>query len=170
MTSYQADQLDTRLLELLHEDASLSHSELAIMVNTTESDVTARIKSLTEAGIIKRYQAVIDWESVDANKSTAIIQLGVTPEPEQGFDAVANRIMEFEEVEGVYLMSGGYDLTVIVQGDSMRDIALFVARRLSTIEGVSSTATHFILSRYKDNNIIYQNNNVREDRRNVFDD
>lgn len=166
----QLDTLDHRLLHLLDEDASSSAADLATMLNTTEADIAARTAKLEDSGIIKRYQAVIDWEQVDQNKSTALIQLSVTPAPDQGFDKVAERIMEFPEVEGVYLMSGGYDLTVVVQGNSMRDIALFVSRRLSTLDSVLSTTTNFILTRYKDNNIVFHTGGVREDRRNVFDD
>ena len=168
--TYQADSMDKRLLELLQADASLSHDTLATMLNIDVSSVTERINALEEAGILKGYQAIIDWERVDDNRATAIIQLSVSPEPDQGFDKVAERIMEFDEVEGVYLMSGGYDLTVIVQGKSMRDIALFVARRLSTIQSVLSTTTHFILTRYKNDNVIYHKGGVQEDRRNIFDD
>lgn len=168
--TYQADSMDKRLLELLQADASLSHDTLATMLNIDVSSVKERISALEEAGILKGYQAVIDWERVDDNRATAIIQLSVSPEPDQGFDKVAERIMEFDEVEGVYLMSGGYDLTVIVQGKSMRDIALFVARRLSTIKSVLSTTTHFILTRYKNDNVIYHKGGIQEDRRNIFDD
>ena len=166
----QLDTLDHRLLRLLDEDASTSAADLAIMLNSEEAHVASRIQAFEESGIIKRYQAVIDWEQVDQNKSTALIQLGVTPAPDQGFDKVAERIMEFPEVQGVYLMSGSYDLTVIVEGASMRDIALFVSRRLSTLDSVLSTTTNFILTRYKDNNIVFHTVGVREDRRNVFDD
>lgn len=161
---------DKKLLDLLAADAKLTRSELAAMLNIEEDEVAERIAYLEEEGIIKGYQAVIDWEGVDGNKSTALIQLQVTPEPDQGFDKLAHRIMQFEEVEGVYLMSGGYDLTVIVHGESMRDIALFVARRLSTLEGVRGTGTHFILSRYKDRGIIYQDDVIKEIRSNVFYD
>lgn len=168
--TYQADSMDKRLLELLQADASLSHDTLATMLNIDVTSVKERISALEEAGILKGYQAVIDWERVDDNRATAIIQLSVSPEPDQGFDKVAERIMEFDEVEGVYLMSGGYDLTVIVQGKSMRDIALFVARRLSTIKSVLSTTTHFILTRYKNDNVIYHKGGIQEDRRNIFDD
>lgn len=166
----QLDTLDHRLLRLLDEDASMSAADLAIMLNSEEAHVASRIQAFEKSGIIKRYQAVIDWEQVDQNKSTALIQLGVTPAPDQGFDKVAERIMEFPEVQGVYLMSGSYDLTVIVEGASMRDIALFVSRRLSTLDSVLSTTTNFILTRYKDNNIVFHTGGVREDRRNVFDD
>ena len=110
----QLDTLDHRLLRLLDEDASMSAADLAIMLNSEEAHVASRIQAFEESGIIKRYQAVIDWEQVDQNKSTALIQLGVTPAPDQGFDKVAERIMEFPEVQGVYLMSGSYDLTVIL--------------------------------------------------------
>lgn len=170
MSNSNVTATDKKLLDLLAADANLTHGQLAAMLGVAEAEVSERIAALETQGIIKGYQAVIDWEAIDANKATALIQLQVTPEPEQGFDKLAHRIMQFEEVEGVYLMSGGYDLTVIIQGKSMRDIALFVARRLSTLEGVRGTGTHFILSRYKDRNVIYHDEVQKETRSNVFYD
>ena len=156
MSNFTVTATDKKLLDLLATDAKLTHDQLAAMLGVAEAEVSERIAVLEAEGIIKGYQAVIDWEAIDANKATALIQLKVTPEPDQGFDKLAHRIMQFEEVEGVYLMSGGYDLTVIIQGQSMRDIALFVARRLSTLEGVQGTVRGRYLSRYKDRNVIYQ--------------
>lgn len=170
MSNFTVTATDKKLLDLLATDAKLTHDQLAAMLGVAEAEVSERIAALEAEGIIKGYQAVIDWEAIDANKATALIQLKVTPEPDQGFDKLAHRIMQFEEVEGVYLMSGGYDLTVIIQGQSMRDIALFVARRLSTLEGVQGTGTHFFLSRYKDRNVIYHDEAQKETRSNVFYD
>ena len=170
MTTSNVTASDRKLLDLLADDAKLTAAQLAAMLNTTEEAVAARIAEFEADGIIRGYQAIVDWERVDANKSMALIQLQVVPEPEQGFDKLAHRIMQLDQVEGVYLMSGGYDSTVVVQGESMRDIALFVARRLSTLDGVRATMTHFILSRYKDRNVIYHDEAVRETRSYVFDD
>ena len=170
MSTTNISAADKTILDLLAKDATLTHAQLAAMVGCAEAEVTERIRVLESLGVIKGYQAIIDWEKVDENKATALIQLKVVPEPDQGFDKLAHRIMQFEEVEGVYLMSGGYDLTVIIQGQSMRDIALFVARRLSTLEGVQGTGTHFILSRYKDRDVIFHDEAVKEKRSNVFND
>ena len=132
MSTTNISAADKTILDLLAKDATLTHAQLAAMVGCAEAEVTERIRVLESLGVIKGYQAIIDWEKVDENKATALIQLKVVPEPDQGFDKLAHRIMQFEEVEGVYLMSGGYDLTVVLQGKSMRDIALFVARRPGT--------------------------------------
>lgn len=170
MSTTNLSAADKTILDLLAKDATLTHAQLAAMVGCAEVEVTERIRVLESLGVIKGYQAIIDWEKVDENKATALIQLKVVPEPDQGFDKLAHRIMQFEEVEGVYLMSGGYDLTVVLQGKSMRDIALFVARRLSALEGVQGTGTHFILSRYKDRDVIFHDEAVKEKRSNVFND
>lgn len=170
MSTTNISAADKTILDLLAKDATLTHAQLAAMVGCAEAEVTERIRVLESLGVIKGYQAIIDWEKVDENKATALIQLKVVPEPDQGFDKLAHRIMQFEEVEGVYLMSGGYDLTVVLQGKSMRDIALFVARRLSALEGVHGTGTHFILGRYKDRDVIFHDEAVKEKRSNVFND
>ena len=170
MSTTNISAADKTILDILAKDATLTHAQLAAMVGCAEAEVTERIRVLESLGVIKGYQAIIDWEKVDENKATALIQLKVVPEPDQGFDKLAHRIMQFEEVEGVYLMSGGYDLTVVLQGKSMRDIALFVARRLSALEGVHGTGTHFILSRYKDRDVIFHDEAVKEKRSNVFND
>ena len=138
------------LLNLLSENARLTTAELAVMLNKTQEEVANEIAAYEKAGVIKGYKALINWEKVDENKATALIELKVTPKRDRGFDEIASRIMEFNEVESVYLMSGGYDLAVTVRGKSMQEIAMFVARRLSPLDSVISTATHFVLTRYKD--------------------
>ena len=105
MSNFTVTATDKKLLDLLATDAKLTHDQLAAMLGVAEAEVSERIAVLEAEGIIKGYQAVIDWEAIDANKATALIQLKVTPEPDQGFDKLAHRIMQFEEVEGVYLMS-----------------------------------------------------------------
>ncbi len=155
-----------KLLHLLHEDARLTNAQLAVMLNTSEEAVANAIAEYEEAGIIRGYKAIVNWEKVDSspNKVTALIELKVTPKRETGFDTIAHRIMEFKEVESVYLMSGGFDLAVMVHGSSMQEIAMFVAKRLSTLETVLSTSTHFVLSRYKEGDVVL-NSEIPDDRR-----
>ena len=116
-----------KLLTLLQENARLSCEQLAVMLGTTEDEVKNQISAYEKAGVIRGYQALINWEKADANRASALIELRVTPKRDRGFDEIADRIMQFEEVESVYLMSGGFDLAVRVNGKSMQEIALFVA-------------------------------------------
>lgn len=158
------------LLNLLDENARLSTAQLAAMLNKTEKEITEEIAAYEKAGIIRGYKALINWEKVDENKASALIELRVSPVRDRGFDEIAGRIMQFEEVESVYLMSGGYDLAVKVHGRSMQEIAMFVMRRLSTLDSVLSTATHFILTRYKDGGVILNQEEERDERRSVLCD
>lgn len=159
-----------RLLTLLDENARLSTAQLAAMLNKTEEEVAGAIAEYEKAGVIRGYKALINWEKVDENKASALIELRVSPKRDRGFDEIAGRIMQFEEVESVYLMSGGYDLAVKVHGRSMQEIAMFVMRRLSTLDSVLSTATHFILTRYKDGGVILNQEEERDERRSVLCD
>jgi DNA-binding Lrp family transcriptional regulator len=159
-----------QLLSLLSENARLSTAQLAAMLNKTESEVSDQIAEYEKAGVIRGYKALVNWEKVDKNKASALIELRVSPKRDRGFDEIAGRIMQFEEVESVYLMSGGYDLAVKVHGKSMQDIAMFVMRRLSTLDSVLSTTTHFILTRYKDGGVILNPDEEKDERRSVFSD
>lgn len=144
--------MDT-LLNLLKQNARLSNAELAIMTGSTEQAVAEKIDSFEKQGIIKGYSVIIDEEKADKDYVSAFIELKVTPQADCGFDEIAKNVMAYEEVDSVSLMSGAYDLAVIVSGTNLKEIALFVAQRLSTIDGVLSTATHFVLKRYKEKGI-----------------
>lgn len=159
-----------QLLTLLNENARLSNAQLAVMLGRTEQEIADQIAEYEKAGAIRGYKTLVNWEKVDKNKAIALIELKVTPKRDRGFDEIAGRIMQFEEVESVYLMSGGYDLAVRVHGKSMQDIAMFVMRRLSTLDSVLSTATHFILTRYKENGVIMNPDEEQDERRSVFSD
>ena len=159
-----------QLLNLLNENARLTTAQLAAMLNRTEEEVAEQIAAYEKSGVIRGYKALVNWEKVDKNKASALIELRVSPKRERGFDEIADRIMQFEEVESVYLMSGGYDLAVKVHGKSMQDIAVFVMRRLSTLDSVLSTATHFILTRYKDGGVILNPEEEKDERRSVLCD
>ncbi|MEE1060569.1 MAG: Lrp/AsnC family transcriptional regulator [Ruminococcus sp.] len=139
-----------KLLNLLSTNSSFTTAELAAMLGEPEDYIKAQIKEYESKGIIKGYQAVVDWEKSNETYVEALIELKVTPKKETGFDEMAQRCMAFDEVDSVYLMAGGYDFALIVKGQTMQDIAMFVAKKLSTIDGVLSTGTHFIMRRYKD--------------------
>ncbi len=143
------------LIRLLRQNSAIPRADLARQLGQSEEEVAAKIAKLESDGTILGYQAVINREKYDADAVTAVIEVRVTPEREGGFDRTANRIAGFEEVESVYLMSGGYDLLVIVDGRSLREVASFVADKLSTIEAVQSCATRFRLKTYKENGLLH---------------
>lgn len=146
-----------RLLELLQENCRYTDKELAAMLNTNPDEIRAIISELESSGAICGYKAFINWEKVPGSDVNALIELKVTPKRDKGFDEIAARVMEFDEVEGVYLMAGDYDLAVFVKGHSIQDIAMFVAKRLSPLPSVLSASTHFILTKYKSNGVDMQN-------------
>lgn len=153
-----------KLLQLLSTNSGFTTSEIASMLGEPEDYIKAQIKEYENKGIIKGYQAVVNWDGLDDNFVEALIELRVTPKKETGFDEMAEMCMAFDEVESVYLMAGVYDFALIVKGETMQDIAMFVAKKLSTIDGVLSTGTHFIMRRYKDRgmNLINFDNQVDE--------
>lgn len=142
-----------KLLRLLEKDARLSNAQLAVMLNMDEAAVAKEIDALEKKGVIRGYKALVDWDRTDREYVSALIELRITPKKDTGFDGIAERIMKFEEVETICLMSGGFDLMVMVNGRSFKDVAMFVAKRLSSIDAVVSTATHFVLRRYKDRDV-----------------
>lgn len=138
-----------KLLTLLSENARLSNAQLAVMTGQSEEEVAAQIAQWERDGVIRGYHSVIDWDRTDRDYVIARIELRVSPRKDLGFEGIAETIMRFDEVESVYLMSGGYDLAVTVSGRSFKDVAMFVSKRLSTLDSVLSTATHFVLRKYK---------------------
>lgn len=142
-----------KLLKLLGTNARLTDAQLASMLNISENEVKQRIATLEKCGAIRAYKALIDWDKTDVERVTAVIELKVIPRRDVGFEGIAEQIMAFDEVESVYLMSGGYDLSVRVVGRTFQEIANFVARRLAPLDSVQSTATHFILRRYKEEHV-----------------
>lgn len=142
------------LLSLLKKDARETPRALAQMLGTTEDDIRARIAAYENAGIIRGYQAVVNEDLLDVEYVRAVIEVKITPEREGGFDRVASRVSRFPEVESTYLMSGGYDLMVVVKGDTLKEVAGFVSAKLATIDGVLSTGTHFLLKTYKDQGVL----------------
>lgn len=138
------------VLKLLARNARYTNEEIAIMLDTDEKTVNAIIKELEKDGLLRGYKAVVDWEKMDDAYVSAIVELNVVPKAGLGFEEVAEKIMKYNEVESVYLMSGVYDLNVVVKGKTLRDIAVFVAKELATIDSVTSTTTHFVMRRYKE--------------------
>ena len=154
--------MNTKLLKLLNKDSRTSVQDLAVMLGLTEEEVRAEIAEMEKEGIIRGYKAVIDWERLDEAYVSAIIELKVTPKAGYGFEEIAAKIMRYPEVESVYLMSGVYDLNVVVKGRTFHEVARFVAKELSTIESVTSTATHFVLRRYKEMDVELMGDGVDE--------
>lgn len=144
-----------KLLRILDTNARLSNEQLAVMLGAKAEDIAAAIAQYEADGVIRGYKALIDWDRACTDHVTALIELRVTPKRDLGFEEIAKKIMLFDEVESVYLMSGGYDLAVLISGKNFKDIALFVAHRLAPMDSVLSTATHFVLRRYKDSGIMF---------------
>ena len=138
------------VLKLLVKNAKYTPEDIAVMLGIAEDDVKKYIEELEKDNIIRGYKAVVDWEKTDGAYVSAIVELNVVPKAGLGFEEVAEKIMHYNEVESVYLMSGDYDLNVIVKGKTLKDIAWFVAKELATIDSVTSTATHFVMRRYKE--------------------
>ncbi len=154
-----------KLLKLLGANSDFTTAEIAAMLGEPEDYIKAQIKEYENKGVIKGYQAVVDWEKVEQSYVEALIELKVTPKKETGFDEMAEMCMAFDEVKSVYLMAGAYDFSLIVRGETMQDIAMFVAKKLSTIDGVISTATHFIMRCYKDRGLNLASPQHKEDGR-----
>lgn len=147
-----------KLISLLYEDSSLSVEELSAMLGESEENVEKRIAEYKKDGVIIGTKTVINWDKVENSGVTALIELKVTPQKETGFDEIAKLISEFEEVKAVTLMAAdNYDLLVTVRGKTIQDVAMFVSRRLATIDAVQSTATHFMLKRYKESGTLLEN-------------
>ena len=144
-----------RILRILEENARISLEDLAAMVGKTTQEVARQIDIWQEQHVINGYKALIDWDKVDTQRVQAIIELRVSPKRDCGFDEIAATIARFDEVDSVLLMSGGYDLSLVLSGKSFQDIALFVAKRLSPLDDVLSTATHFVLRTYKKDGVLY---------------
>ncbi len=138
------------ILKLLARNARYSLEEIATMLDSNAEEIKKNIEELEKDGLLRGYKAVVDWDKLDGAYVSAIIELNVVPKAGLGFEEVAKKIMQYREVESVYLMSGVYDLNVVVKGKTLQDIAWFVAKELSTIDSVTSTTTHFVMRRYKE--------------------
>lgn len=155
-----------RLLYLLENNPRLTNKELAVMLGISEEEVEEKISLYEQTGVIKGYKALIDKDKAHAQTVTALIEIKVQPKFGHGFDDIAQRISQLDEVESIYLMSGGYDLCCMVTDKSFQEVAMFVAKRLSPLEDVVSTATHFILKKYKEQGIFFSTA-PKDDRGNI---
>ncbi len=142
------------LLKLLRQDASLTPAQLAAMLDLSEAEVRSRLAALADSGVLLGYRAVLNEDKLGREIVRAVIEVRITPERGGGFDKLAERIARHDEVRSCYLMSGGYDLMVEVEGTSLRQVASFVSEKLSTLQGVLSTATHFVLRAYKEQGVL----------------
>lgn len=150
------EQFKMKIIELLKEDARRTPALIATMLAASEAEVAEAIRELEEANVIVKYATVVNWAKVDSEKVTALIEVQITPERGRGFDAIAERINLYPEVKSVYLMSGAYDLLVEIEGRTLKEVASFVSNKLSPIDRVLSTKTHFILKKYKQDGISFE--------------
>ena len=148
--------MDNKLLALIENDATLTAEQLSVMLGKEKGDVAKLIKEYENSGVILGKKALIDWDKTDREYVTAFIEVKIQPQRDLGFDKVAERIYNYPEVKSLYLMSGGFDFVVMIEGKTMKEVAFFVAQKLATIEFVTSTSTHFVLKKYKDNGVIYK--------------
>jgi len=162
MTKKQSKRND--ILSLLERNAKLTAQEIGVYLGVPEADVREEITALEKEKIICGYGTLINWDRTDGESLTALIEVKVTPSRGQGFNRIAERIYRFDEVKAVYLMSGGYDLAVIIEGKTLKDISHFVTDKLSPLESVLSTATHFVLKKYKDHGVIFNERDDNDER------
>jgi len=155
-------EMREELLSIIEKNSRIGLNELAVMLGVEEAAILAELEMLEKEGIICGYHTLIDWEKTSIEKVMALIEVRVTPQRGRGFDEIAERIYNYPEVRAVYLISGGYDLLVILEEKSLREIANFVSDKLSTLDSVLSTATHFILKKYKDHGTILAKKHVDE--------
>ena len=154
--------MNIEILKLLEKDARLSAEQIAIALDLDIEAVKREIAEMENAGIILGYNTVVDWEKTERETVSAMIDVKLTPQRDRGFDRVAEKIYNYPEVKSVYLMSGSYDLSVLIEGRTMKEVAFFVSQKLAPIEDVISTATHFVLHKYKDTGVLYDTSNVDE--------
>lgn len=151
-----------QILAIIEKNSRINLQELAVILGTEEIEIVNEMAAMEAEGVICGYHTLIDWEKTQIDKVTALIEVRVTPQRGQGFDSIAERIYKYPEVNSVYLISGGFDLLVTLEGRSLKDISSFVSDKLSTQEAILSTATHFILKKYKDHGTILAKKHVDE--------
>ncbi|MBR2479143.1 MAG: Lrp/AsnC family transcriptional regulator [Clostridia bacterium] len=148
--------MENKLLKLIENDATLTPEQLAAMLSKEVGEIKTLIESFERDGVILGRQSLIDWDKTDREYVTAFIEVKIQPQRDRGFDTVAEKIYNYPEVKSLYLMSGGFDFVVMIEGRTMREVAYFVAQKLATIEFVTSTATHFVLKKFKDKGVVYK--------------
>ncbi|MBQ8326877.1 MAG: Lrp/AsnC family transcriptional regulator [Lachnospiraceae bacterium] len=151
-----------KILSIIERNSRIDLKELAVLLGMEEIDVVNEVAAMEAEGVICGYHTLIDWEKTTQEKVSALIEVRVTPQRGQGFDNMAEKISKYPEVNAVYLISGGYDLLVSIDGKSLMEISRFVSEKLSALDSVLSTATHFILKKYKDHGTIFNKKEVDE--------
>ena len=147
--------MNTEILKLLENDPRLTADQIAIILGCDKDAVAQEIREFEKNGTILGYKTIVDWEKTDCESVTAMIEVKLTPQHNRGFDRVAEKIYNYPEVKSVYLMSGGYDLSVLIEGKTMKEVAFFVSQKLAPIDEVIATTTHFVLHKYKDTGVVY---------------
>ena len=149
------DTTENKVLNIIENDARVTPEAISLMLDKPVSEIREIIERKEKDGVILGYKALVDWDKTDREYVTALIELKVTPQRDRGFEKIAERIYHFPEVKDVYLMSGGYDFSVLLEGKTMKEVAYFVAEKLAPIDGVLSTSTHFVLKKYKDKGVVF---------------
>ncbi len=160
--------MEKKILELLENDARMSAEQIASSLQMDYEEVSAAIQEYEEKDIIAGYKTLIDWEKVGGEGVTALIEIKVVPQRGIGFERIAERLSQYDEVDSVYLMSGGFDIAVTVEGKTLREVACFVSDKIAPLEYVTGTATHFVLKKFKDKGIIYTNTEKNQERSCAF--
>lgn len=154
--------MENTLLSIIEKDATLTDAQLAAMLDKETGDIRKLIDEYENNGVILGRQTLIDWDKTDREYVTAFIEVNIQPQRDCGFDKVAEQIYNYPEVKSLYLMSGGFDFVVMIEGKTLREVAFFVAQKLATIENVTSTATHFVLKKFKDKGVVYKSPDIDE--------
>ena len=156
-----------QILTLLENDCRLTPEQIAVACKMDAEDVKAKIRQLEKDGVILGYKALVDWDKTEREYVSAVIELKIAPQRDRGFDRFAEHLINYPEVQSVHLMSGGFDIMLIIEGKTMKEVAYFVAYKLAPLESVVSTATHFVLKKYKDKGVIYTSDH-KDERENVL--
>ena len=156
------------VLEMLEANAKLSAAQIAVMLGREEKEIAGLIEQCQNDGTIRGYKTLVDWDKTEKESVTAFIEIRVTPQADRGFDKVAERIGSYPEVQNMYLMSGAYDFLLLIEGRSLKEVALFVAEKLSPIDGVISTSTHFVLKKYKDMGVMFGVKPEKDEREGIL--
>ena len=151
-----------KILKLLEDDATLTPEQIAVMLSKEVGDIKKAIEKYEEYGVILGYKTIVDWDKTDREYVSALIEVKVTPQRDRGCDRIAEKIYNYPEVQSLYLMSGGFDFMLLIEGKTMKEVAYFVAQKLAPIEFVTSTATHYVLKKYKDKGVVYGNMEIDE--------
>lgn len=156
-----------QILKLLENDCRITAEQIAQICKKDVEEVKAAIRQLEKDGVILGYKALVDWDKTDREYVSAVIELKIAPQRDRGFDRFAERLINYPEVQSVHLMSGGFDIMLVIEGKTMKEVAYFVAYKLAPLESVVSTATHFVLKKYKDKGVVYKND-TKDERENLL--